>query len=186
MNTPLRLHLGGELVRPGWTILNAQPAAGVDVVGTVTDLSMFADGAAVEVYASHVYEHLSNREVGVALREARRVLAPGGTLMVAVPDLEVLTRLLTHPALPLADRWHVQRMIYGGQIDPYDFHRTGFTFPLLEAVLVEAGFTGVARVADFGLFNDTSRLQYAGVPVSLNVRAQKAVPPAPAPPSTPT
>lgn len=173
MSAPLRLHLGGEHVKPGWTIVNAQAKPGVDVVGTVTDLSMFPDGAAAEVYASHVYEHLSNREVGAALREARRVLAPRGVLMVAVPDLEVLTRLLTHPALPLQDRWHVQRMIYGGQIDAYDFHKTGFTFALLEAVLHEAGFEAVARVADFGLFPDTSRLEFAGVPISLNVRASK-------------
>jgi predicted SAM-dependent methyltransferase len=171
--SPLRLHLGGQLVKPGWTILNAQAAPGVDVVGLVTDLSMFADGSACEVYASHVYEHLSNVEVPVALREAYRVLAPGGELKVAVPDLEVLSRLLAHPALPLADRWHVQRMIYGGQIDPYDFHKTGFTFPLLEAVLGQAGFVEVQRVADFGLFADTSRLAFAGLPISLNVQARK-------------
>jgi predicted SAM-dependent methyltransferase len=169
----LKLHLGGELVRPGWTIVNAQPAPSVDVVGTVTDLSMFADGAAEAVYASHVYEHLSNREVGVALRESQRVLAPGGTIMIAVPDLDVLTKMLTHPALNIQDRWHVQRMIYGGQIDAYDFHKSGFTFDLLSAVLAEAGFVGVVRVADFGLFPDTSLAQFAGVPISLNVRAAK-------------
>lgn len=169
----LKLHLGGELVRPGWTIVNAQPSPGVDVVGTVTDLSAFADSSADAVYASHVYEHLSNRDVGVALREARRVLSPGGTIMIAVPDLEVLTKMLTHPALSVQDRWHVQRMIYGGQIDAYDFHKSGFTLDLLIAVLAEAGFVGVERVADFGLFPDTSRAQFAGVPISLNVRATK-------------
>jgi len=169
----LKLHLGGELVRPGWTIVNAQPASGVDVVATITDLSAIADAAAEAIYASHVYEHLSNREVGVALREAWRVLSPGGAIMIAVPDLEVLTKMLTHPALTIQDRWHVQRMIYGGQIDAYDFHKSGFTFDLLSAVLVEAGFVGVERVADFGLFPDTSRAQFAGVPISLNVRATK-------------
>ena len=169
----LKLHLGGELVRPGWTIVNAQPAPGVDVVGTITDLSAFADASADTIYASHVYEHLSNRELGIALREAFRTLAPGGTIMIAVPDLEVLTKMLTHPALNVQDRWHVQRMIYGGQIDAFDFHKSGFTYDLLCAVLAEAGFVGMERVADFGLFPDTSRAQFAGVPISLNVQARR-------------
>ncbi len=147
---PLRLHLGGELAKSGWTVVNAQPSPVVDVVATVTDLWAFATASAEIVYASHVYEHLSNREVGAALREAARVLMPGGELMVAVPDLEVLAKMLTHPALSTADRWHVQRMIYGGQIDAYDFHKSGFTFELLSVALVDAGFADVQRVADFG------------------------------------
>jgi predicted SAM-dependent methyltransferase len=173
LSQPLRLHLGGELVRPGWTIVNAQPAPGVDVVASITDLSMFADSSAAAIYASHVYEHLSNREVAVALLEAHRVLAPDGEIMIAVPDLEVLTTMLAHPALSRADRWHVQRMIYGGQIDPFDFHKTGFTFDLLAAALEDAGFRNVQRVQDFNLFTDTSRAAFAGIPISLNVRAKK-------------
>lgn len=174
MTAPIRLHLGGEQVRAGWTIVNAQAKPGVDHVGSVTDLSAFADGSAQAVYASHVYEHLSNRDVLIALREARRVLAAGGVLMVAVPDLEVLTKLLVHPALPLADRWHVQRMIYGGQIDEYDYHKTGFTYTLLEAMLSECGLTEIRRVPEFGLFADTSNVRFAGAPISLNVEARRA------------
>jgi predicted SAM-dependent methyltransferase len=170
---PLRLHLGGELLRPGWTIVNAQPAPGVDVVASITDLSMFRDASAAAIYASHVYEHLSNREVAAAFREAFRVLAPAGEIMIAVPDLEILTTMLAHPALSRADRWHVQRMIYGGQIDPFDFHKTGFTFDLLTAALEDAGFRHVTRVQDFNLFPDTSRATFAGLPISLNVRAGK-------------
>ena len=56
---PLKLHLGGWDVKEGWTIVNVEDRPGVDVRGNVTDLSMFADQSVDEVYASHVYEHLS-------------------------------------------------------------------------------------------------------------------------------
>ena len=82
-------------MKEGWTLLNAQPRPGVDVVGLVTDLSMFTDGSVTEVYASHVYEHLGMRqELSTALNEVARVLKPGGTLSIAVPDLEILMKIL--------------------------------------------------------------------------------------------
>jgi len=45
--------------------------------------------ASVDVlYSSHMLEHLDGAEVDAFLRECLRVLAPGGILRVAVPDLE--------------------------------------------------------------------------------------------------
>ena len=60
--TRLQLHLGGWEVKDGWIIVNVEDRAGVDVRSTVTDLSMFPDGSAVEIYASHVYEHLGYQD----------------------------------------------------------------------------------------------------------------------------
>jgi SAM-dependent methyltransferase len=44
------------------------------------------------VYHSHVLEHIDREGAPGFLRECRRVLRPGGTLRVVVPDLESLTR----------------------------------------------------------------------------------------------
>jgi predicted SAM-dependent methyltransferase len=58
------------------------------------------------IYASHLLEHLPHRsKVGNALREWRRVLRPGGEIMISVSDFEVLCRLFlrlteTGEALP--------------------------------------------------------------------------------------
>ncbi len=53
----------------------------------------FPDSTFEVVYHSHMLEHLS-KESGVAfLQECRRVLTPGGTLRVVVPDLEQIARL---------------------------------------------------------------------------------------------
>jgi len=47
-----------------------------------------ADASAEVLYSSHMLEHLDRREAAGFLSEARRVLAPGGIIRVAVPDIE--------------------------------------------------------------------------------------------------
>jgi len=173
---PIRLHIGGWEVREGWKILDIQPREGVDFLGTCIDLSQFPDNSITEIYASHVYEHLSySGELAPALREAYRVLKPGGLIRIGVPDLEVLCRLLLDSRLPLDDRFQVQRMIYGGQVDAHDFHKVGLTFEFLRAFLRQVGFQNIQRVKFFGLFKDATYVEVHGVPISLNVTAIKPV-----------
>ncbi len=83
----LRLHLGsGDRLKPGWVNVDIHPAA--DLRLDVRRPWPFADGAAAEVYAEHLFEHL--RWPGEARRflaESCRALAPGGTIRLSVPDL---------------------------------------------------------------------------------------------------
>lgn len=53
----------------------------------------FGDGEASIVYASHVLEHLERKHAQTFVREAHRVLKPGGVIRLVVPDLERLARL---------------------------------------------------------------------------------------------
>jgi predicted SAM-dependent methyltransferase len=168
----LRLHIGGRLPMPGWKILNIQPGPHVDFLCSCTDLSQFPDGSVTEIYASHVIEHLGYfHELPQAFGEFARVLKVGGVLRVGVPDLEVLARLMLAPGVPLGARFHVMRMIYGGQTDPTDFHRVGFTFEMLADMLARYCFNQFRRVESFGLCKDTSDLQMMGQRISLNVIA---------------
>jgi SAM-dependent methyltransferase len=48
----------------------------------------FGDAAFDAVYASHLLEHLHTDVAEHCLREVHRVLAPGGVLRLAVPDLD--------------------------------------------------------------------------------------------------
>jgi predicted SAM-dependent methyltransferase len=171
---PARLHIGGTEKRAGWEILNAQPGPHVDHVGDCVDLSRFADESFDEVYASHVYEHLGYQEdLPKALAEVHRVLKPGGTFRISVPDLEILCRLFLHPDLTLPQRYHVMRMMFGGQIDAFDFHKVGLNWTILCALLGNARFRSAQRVESFGLFQDCSVLRFEGQPISLNVEATK-------------
>jgi predicted SAM-dependent methyltransferase len=168
----LRLHIGGIQPRAGWKILNVQPGPNVDFIGNCTDLSQFGDGSVAEVYASHVLEHLGyQHELHAVLAGVRRILKPNGCLRISVPDLDVLCRMFIHPQLPPEARFHLMRVIYGGQTDEHDFHKVGFTFDLLGHFLARNGFREFRRVEGHELFDDTSRLMLFGHPISLNVVA---------------
>src|SRR5262245_348763 len=171
----IRLHIGGQVAKPGWKILNVQPGPAVDYVGSCTDLSAFADASVEEVYGSHVFEHLDYAsELPDTLAQIHRILVPGGRLHISVPDLEVLCRLLVDGRLPLQDRFLVMRMMFGGQTDPFDYHKVGLTWEFLCSFLTRAGFHSASRIPEHGLFNDTSSMRFYGQLISLNVRADKA------------
>lgn len=168
----LRLHIGGIEPRPGWKILNIQAGPHVDFIGSCTDLSQFQDASVAEVYASHVFEHLGYQaELPAVLAGIRRILRPGGCLRISVPDLDILCRMFVHPALGPQERFHLMRIIYGGQTDDHDFHKVGLTLEFLGHFLTRNGFHTIQRVAAHDLFNDTSGLVLFGQPISLNVVA---------------
>lgn len=174
--SPRRLHIGGQVRKAGWEVLNSVPGPAVDHLGYAQDLSRFPDACFVEVYASHCLEHLDFiGEVATALREWRRVLAPGGHIYISVPDLTALAKLILHPDLTLDDRFTVMKMLYGAHVDNYDYHKVGFDSELLQHFLVEAGFVDIVRVDNFGLFDDYSTLVSGGIPISLNLIARRSL-----------
>jgi predicted SAM-dependent methyltransferase len=171
-----RLHIGGKVVKEGWEILDAIPNPWVDHVGDAADLSRFADGTFEAVYASHVIEHFDyNRKLAETLREWRRVLKPDGLLYLSAPDLDVLARLfVSRDKFTVDERFALMRMMFGGHIDPWDYHMVGLNEEFLAGFLLGCGYTALRRADSFGLFEDTSNLRFRGVPISVNIIAQKA------------
>jgi predicted SAM-dependent methyltransferase len=98
---------------------------------------------------------------------------PGGRLMASVPDFNLLCRLFLADGLTTQQRFEVMRLIFGGQMDPYDLHKVGLTHEFLDSYLRHAGFVAVERVAAFDLFDDASRIKVAGHLISLNTVAHK-------------
>ena len=171
----MKLHIGGEVVKEGWKILNISQMPGVDFVGNICDLTMFKENTFSEIYASHVLEHVPQAKVLDALIGIQRILEPGGKFYIAVPDLDVLSRAFVDPVATsnLETQIFIMRMMFGGQEDPHDFHFFGWNQAILFYFLKKAGFNHGERVECFGLFDDTSNYKPYGLPMSLNVIATK-------------
>lgn len=170
-----KLHIGGTLRVDGWEIFSIKNESYVDHVGNANDLSRFSDNTFTVIYASHVLEHLDYMgELVKTLQEWRRVMAPGGILMVSVPDMDVLARLyLDKERQNIEDRFLLMRMIFGGHVDKHDYHYAGLNEELLSHCLRKAGFEYFKRVADFGIFEDSSIIRFKGEFISLNMVACK-------------
>ena len=169
----MKLHIGGEQVKDGWKILNIQKKDGVDYVGDISDLSQFKDNSIEEIYASHVVEHVAQKNVEKTLKGIFRVLKDDGKFYVSVPDMDILCRIFLDPKAPGKVKFHVMRMMFGGQIDDFDFHYFGWNYQFMNEFLKKAGFKKIERVKSFSLFKDTSDYAPYGPPISLNVIAYK-------------
>lgn len=169
----MKLHIGGKQFREGWKILDVQPGPNVDFVGDIRSLEGFSDESCSEIYCSHVLQHLPVNDIVPALKSLHRILAPGGRLMISVPDFDVLVALFQRSDLDLAQRFRIMRMVFGGQMDPFDFHCVGLTFDFLVGYLAQAGFSSVEQVESFDLFSDGSKTDFDGTPISLNVMVGK-------------
>jgi hypothetical protein len=82
----LKLDLGCGSTKRGaeYVGIDLADGSGVDVVGDVVDvLRTIGDASVVEVFSSHLFEHVDN--LSALLGEIERVLEVGGTLRAVVP-----------------------------------------------------------------------------------------------------
>jgi len=169
----MKLHIGGKEKKEGWSILNIQKNDGVDFVGDISDLTQFKDNSINEIYASHVFEHINQKNIKKTLIGIHRVLINDGKFYISVPDMDVLCKMFLDKNNNPKIKIHALRMIFGGQTDEHDFHYFGYNFDLLNNFLKSAGFKDIEKVKTFSLFNDTSDFAPYGEPISLNIIAIK-------------
>ena len=124
-----RLDLGaGDVSPPGFTPM------GNDHGSAIYPLSYIADASVDAVRASHVLEHFASGEIADVLAEWVRVLRPGGTLSIAVPDFaKVAQRYLDGVPQP------TEAFVMGGQTAHDDFHKALFDEAHLKRAMAAAG-----------------------------------------------
>ena len=100
----MKLHIGGEQVKEGWKILNAQKKPGVDFIGDICDLSQFSAESMEMIYASHVLEHVSQPKMLATLQGVHRVLRTDGKFYVSVPDMDILAHTFISPIATIEEK----------------------------------------------------------------------------------
>ena len=180
-NNGIKLHLGcGKVIIPGFINADITPGEGVDLIVDVNNLKALQVhpwyGKVDFLYLSHVLEHFPTAQTPSLLKEFFDLIGEGGRVRIAVPDLDRICALYMEHFdwfKPPHGPW--LGLIYGGQTDMYDFHKTGFNFSYLEWLLHDAGFNSVVRVDrsdDLGVLDAShSNLPFGNI--SLNVEAMK-------------
>lgn len=138
----MRLDIGsgnpdqGEAQPDGFVLNDVEKHANIDLVCDIKDLKQFVPGGyCSEVRASHILEHFGTKEVVEVVKMVHDLLEPEGKFTIFVPNF----------------RWHAELVLtgndemgvhyaFGGQLDQYDYHKTGFTPKILKKLLETNGF----------------------------------------------
>ncbi len=100
----IRVNLGcGSVFHPDWINLDSIPASDHVRRWDIRKPLPFASGQVDVCYASHVLEHLPRSSARDFLQECHRILAPGGIIRLAVPDIESIASAYIESARELAD-----------------------------------------------------------------------------------
>ncbi len=173
------INLGSSDIRiKGFLNIDASCFADADIVAGVENIKL-GSGTVSVIYNSHVFEHLSRNVSLRVLREWYRVLKPSGHLYIAVPDLEKLFNKYLENINQydkdenrrVADK--ICNIIYGGQVNKYDFHYYGYSFATLKYLLLNAGFKKVERFNASEVSFLSNITDGASSEISLNIRATK-------------
>lgn len=181
----LRVNLGGAGDQAaGWINVDVRCSDPRSLRWDIRRRLPFTDGSALQVYASHVVEHLDFREdVPSLFKEVFRILQPGGSFRIVVPDVvryldaymsgdDSKWRALGVDELP--DDMPTQMVMINHVFHQGGEHLFGYDFQTLSWLLSCAGFAGIQRCG----FRRSSRFELCldlpvHAPYSLYVEALK-------------
>ena len=165
----LEIGAGGLAGEGGWTTLDL--SSGADLFWDLRKPLPFPDDSVAAVYSSHVLEHFRYKDLVRLLRECSRILKPGGTFSVSVPDASIYVRgyldaggfnrgkFLAYAPAVLSD-CRMDIINYIAYMDGH--HRYMFDAENLTAVLARAGFVRVSA-REFDPARDPEARRYESI-----------------------
>lgn len=169
-----RLDIGsGKTPTPGHDTLDkdssTKPTYSFDLLSTDWPV---LEGIYDEVLLIHVLEHIPVSKVGIVLRRILKVMKPGGTLRIHVPNGPLVAKAYLEQPL---QTFKIQMAIYGAEAetDPAFAHKALYSFPMLRTTMISAGLVEVEDVtADYEDHHDPHWL-WMGGRLSLKARGRK-------------
>lgn len=138
----MRIDLGAgdpttnEVQATGYVLQDVAELPGIDLVCNILELDHYIKpGQLKQVRMSHVLEHFTIEEGKKVLKMLYKLLADDGKLIIIVPNFRWHAQLVT--------QGHEKEAVYycfGGQLDEFDLHKTGYTPNILKERLLEAKF----------------------------------------------
>jgi predicted SAM-dependent methyltransferase len=177
----IKLHLGcGPRYIPGWKSFDASDYP--HLTGRSITSLPYADNSVDIIYSSHTIEYFDREEVKNLLLEWKRVLKPGATLRLAVPNFKVMVELYYSGKYDLNAFLGplYGKMKSGGKTI---YHKTVYDHASLKNLLENLGFKNIRlwdwRKVDHGVVDDKSQAYLPkmdkenGTLISLNLECEK-------------
>lgn len=153
----MRINVGA-----GWTVIDGftpidRKQGGEAYPLKFNDGSPVPDNSCDEIRASHILEHFGFKDAQAVLQDWIRALKPGGRIRIAVPDIDLLSKV---------DPDERCFILMGGQQHADDFHRSAWDFERLKAHMEHFGLERIERW-------QSSEADTASHPCSLNLEGYK-------------
>lgn len=135
----IKLHLGcGDYWFEGYLNIDINVYGGTDMLWDIRKGLPFQNEVVEIIEAYEVLEHFNRDEVFELLEDWKRVLIPGGTIKISVPDMDGLIEKYQ------TDKDEALKMIYGFVDHPN--HKWGYTVDSLKEVFEQHGFKDVVVI----------------------------------------
>lgn len=123
----------------GWKHHDVFPLKGIDYVCDLLDIEKHVKPeSCTDIQFTHALEHFPQKETQKILLLIKSLMKEGGRLYIEVPNF------MWHASLLMEGKQReAVYYAFGGQIDEYDFHKTGFTYQILKEELEKAGFRNI-------------------------------------------
>lgn len=141
-----------------WTTLDIIAGPHVDIVHDLRIIPYpFEDNSIDIIFMSHVLEHIPWTMTDKVLLEFYRILKPGGSIEIWVPDLKKLVAGYIDSTEMYKDGWFKfneeqnQTKWFNGRLFTYgpgeeNFHRAAFDYEYLTYCLKKAGFSSTEKM----------------------------------------
>jgi predicted SAM-dependent methyltransferase len=135
----LNIGCGGKRIK-GYTGIDAHNTPAADIVAKAWELPMIKSNSVDEIYTSHMVEHLTPGEFRKSLTEWKRVLKPGGSLVIRCPNFELYVREWLEGDYDYRWGWGITNLLGHQHRGPGMLNRNAFTVQRLSKILKSAGF----------------------------------------------